>query len=46
MVALSFTIILIQVQACAQGSVRDLLPVLIAGLLVLAGVTPRDHPEP
>ena len=34
MVALSFTTILIQVQAAAKGGVRDLLPILIAGLLV------------
>lgn len=37
-VALSFTIILIQVQAAFQGSSRNLLPVLIAALLVMAGV--------
>jgi hypothetical protein len=37
-VALSFTIILIQVQASAGGSARDLLPVLVAALLALAGV--------
>lgn len=35
-VALSFTVILIQVQAFADA--RDLLPVLVAALLVLAGV--------
>jgi len=43
--ALSFTMILMQVQAVAQGSTRDLLPILIAALLVLAGATRSDRPE-
>jgi len=36
MVALSFTTILIQVQAAYQGNARDLLPILIAALLAMA----------
>jgi hypothetical protein len=43
--ALSFTMILIQVQAAAQGSTHDLLPILIAALLVLAGATRSNRPE-
>ncbi len=43
--ALSFTIILIQVQAATQGSARGLLPILIAALLVVAGLTRYDRPE-
>jgi hypothetical protein len=35
--ALSFTIILIQVQAAFQGNAHELLPVLIAALLPMAG---------
>jgi hypothetical protein len=38
MVALSFTTILIQVQAAIQGDARELLPILIAALLAMAGV--------
>jgi hypothetical protein len=45
MTALSFTIILIQVQTSAQGGVSNLLVILIAGLLTLAGVARDDHPE-
>ena len=45
MVTLSFTVILIQFQIVTQGSVRDLLPILIAGLLAIAGITPPNHPE-
>ena len=46
MVALSFTTILIQVQAAAHGgSARDLLPILIAALLVMAGTTRHDRPQ-
>jgi hypothetical protein len=41
MLALSFTVILIQVQTSAQG-IRYLMPILIAGLLALAGVTRHD----
>jgi hypothetical protein len=37
MVALSFTIILIQVQAAYQGNQRNLLPILIAAVLAMAG---------
>ena len=37
MMALSFTIILIQVQAAFQGGSRNLLPVLIAAVLAMAG---------
>jgi hypothetical protein len=43
--ALSFTTILIQVQAATQGSARDLLPILIATLLVMAGLTRSNRPE-
>jgi hypothetical protein len=43
--ALSFTTILIQVQAATQGSARDLLPILIAALLVTAGLTRSNRPE-
>ncbi len=46
MMALSFTIILIQVQAVTQGGARDLLPILAAGLLAAAGRSAPDHPEP
>lgn len=45
MTALSFTIILIQTQTSAQGGVSNLLLILIAGLLTLAGVARHDHPE-
>jgi hypothetical protein len=45
MTALSFTIILIQVQTSAQGGVSNLLVILIAGLLTLAGVARDDHLE-
>jgi hypothetical protein len=45
MTALSFTIILIQVQISAQGGVSNLLVILIAGLLTLAGVARDDHLE-
>lgn len=38
MMAISFTIILIQVQAAFQGGPRDLLPILIAAVLAMAGV--------
>ncbi len=38
MVALSFTIIVIQVQAVFHGNARDLLPILIAALLAMTGV--------
>jgi hypothetical protein len=44
--ALSFTLIVIQVQAAAQGSAHDLLPILIAALLAMAGATHPSHPEP
>jgi len=44
--ALSFTIVLIQVQAANQGSARDLLPVLAAALLAIAGRSAPDQPEP
>ena len=44
MVALSFTVILAQVQA-AEGSTRDLLPILIAALLAVAGATRPNRPE-
>jgi hypothetical protein len=46
MVALSLTALLIQVQVIAQGSPRDLLPVLLAALLAVAGVAPRDRQKP
>ncbi len=45
-VALSFTIILIQVRAAAQGSTRDLLPILIAALLMIVGGTRSNRSEP
>jgi len=45
MTALSFTVILIQVQTSAPGGVSNLLFILIAGLLTLAGVARDDHPE-
>jgi hypothetical protein len=45
MTALSFTIILIQVQTSAQRGVSNLLFILVAGLLTLAGVARHDHPE-
>jgi len=38
MVALSFTTILIQVQAVFHGNARDLLPILIAALLAMTGM--------
>jgi hypothetical protein len=38
MVALSFTTIVIQVQAVFHGNARDLLPILIAALLAMTGV--------
>ena len=45
MTALSFTIILIQVQTSAQVGVSNLLLILIAGLLTLAGVARHDRPD-
>jgi hypothetical protein len=45
LVALSFTTILIQVQAAAQGGVHDLLPVLVAALVMLAGLVLPKRPE-
>ena len=45
MTALSFTIILIQVQTSAPVGVSNLLLILIAGLLTLAGVARHDHPD-
>jgi hypothetical protein len=45
LLALSFTTILIEVQASAQGGVHDLLEVLIAALIVLAGLVPPGRPE-
>jgi hypothetical protein len=44
MMALSFTLIAIPVQAAAQGSARDLLPILIATILAMAGATHPRHP--
>ena len=56
MVALSFTTIVIQVQAVFHGNARDLLPILIAALLAMTGVARslgsrpglarRSHPAP
>jgi hypothetical protein len=43
--ALSFTIILIQVQAATQDGTRGLLPILIAALLVVAGLTRSNRPD-
>jgi hypothetical protein len=40
--ALSFTTILIQVQATYHGHASDLLPVLIAALLALAGMARKS----
>ena len=45
LVALSFTVILIEVQTAVQGGVHNLLPVLIAALVVLAGLGSPDRPE-
>jgi hypothetical protein len=36
--ALSFTLVLIQVQAVYQGNPRNLLPILIAALMLVIGV--------
>lgn len=46
MVALSFTTILIQVQTAYQGHARDLLPILVAALLVMAGAARSLEPGP
>jgi hypothetical protein len=43
--ALCFTVILIQVQTAAQGGLHNLLQVLIAALIVLAGLGTPDRPE-
>jgi hypothetical protein len=43
--ASSITGVMIQVQVTAQGSTHDLLPVLIAVLVLLAGVSRPDKPE-
>jgi hypothetical protein len=43
MLALSFTTILIQIQAAFQGNARNLLPILVAALLALAGAA-RSFP--
>jgi hypothetical protein len=45
LVAMSLVTILIQLQASVQGNVRDLVPILIAGLLTVAGVIPPERPE-
>ena len=45
LMALSFTAILIQVQATAQSGAHDLLQVLIAALIVLAGRIPPGRSE-
>lgn len=45
LVALSFTVILIEVQTAVQGGVHNLLLVLIAALVVLAGLGSPDRPE-
>jgi hypothetical protein len=44
--ATSITGILIQVQVTAQGSTHDLLPVLIAVLVLLAATCRPSQPEP
>jgi hypothetical protein len=44
-VALSLSSIIVQLQAATQGSVRDLLPLVVAGLLAMAGVTSPGRPE-
>jgi hypothetical protein len=43
--AASITGILIQVQVTTQGSAHDLVPVLIAILVLVAGVSRPDQPE-
>jgi hypothetical protein len=44
-IALSFTTILIQVQGALQGSAHDLLPFVIAVLLLMAGAVRSNHPQ-
>ena len=44
--ALSFTTILIQVQAAYHGHATDLLPILIAALLALAGMARKSLRAP
>jgi len=46
MMALSSTIILIQIQAAIQASTRDLLLVIAAGLLALAEKNMPERPQP
>jgi hypothetical protein len=45
MIALSFTLILVQVQAAVRGGANDLLPILVAALLAVAGVASPHPPE-
>jgi hypothetical protein len=45
-VASSITAILVQVQLTAQGSQHELLPVLIAVLVLLAATCRPSQPEP
>jgi hypothetical protein len=43
--ASSITGVLIQIQVTAQGGTHDLLPILIAVLLLVAGSRRPDQPE-
>ena len=44
MIAISFTVIAVQIQtAAADGGVHNLLPILIAALLTLAGTAGRRY---
>lgn len=45
LVALNLITILIQVQTDVHGDVHELLQVLVAALVVLAGLTPPNRPE-
>jgi len=42
---MSIATTLLQVKAAAQGSPQDLLLVLIAAVLAMAGAAPPDYPQ-
>ena len=44
-VTMSIATTLLQVKAAAQGSPQDLLLVLIAAVLAMAGAAPPDYPQ-
>ena len=45
LVAMSIATMLIQVKTAVHGDTQDLLLILIASVLAMAGAAPPDHPE-